>query len=59
MREHPTGGLPPTGNFPIVNNTRFYTSEVHSILCNKKTTTSATKRTSSSLVPAGNHRSVL
>ena len=92
MRGHPTGGSPPTGNFPIVNNVRFYTSEVTSILCNlsaghsslpsilrdtsntvnavisksvkfedapKTTNTSAHKRTRSSLVPKGNHRSVL
>ena len=92
MRGHPTGGSPPTGNFPIVNNVRFYTSEVTSILCNSsagpsslpsilrdksntvnavisksvkfedapiKTNNSAHKRTRSSLVPKGNHRSVL
>jgi hypothetical protein len=45
---------------PRVNNARFYTSEVNSILCNQnKKTNCAPKRTRSSLVPKGNHRSVL
>jgi hypothetical protein len=87
MRGHPTGGSPPTGNFPIVNNARFYNSEVNSIQCNyrnnqidtkidateksvrfapsksganqNKKTNCAHKRTRLSLVPKGNHRSVL
>jgi hypothetical protein len=56
MRGHSTGGLPPTGHFPIVNNARFHTFEVNSILCNQN---KKTKRTRLSLVPKGNHRSVL